>query len=309
MYKKLFAAIIAGAGMWGCDAISEYQDTDSGLTYSYAREGDGAKPENGDILVMNVSYMTPEGDVIFSTAGQPMSIQYDDSLLNRMGGLEEGLQMLSEGDSLILKYPVEDLFEGTFKIELPDTLTRGQDVTVCLGLDHVFTIDEFNEYRQELETKQREAQMERSRDQMIKDGETIDTYLEENSLEAEVHESGLRYQITEEGSGDYPETRQLVRVAYTGRNLRGEIFDTSDAMTAKDGGVWNPGRTYEPYQFALGVGAVIQGWDIGISLLRPGAKAVLYVPSPLGYGPQALSPQIGANEILIFEVELVEVVR
>jgi FKBP-type peptidyl-prolyl cis-trans isomerase len=91
--------------------------------------------------------------------------------------------------------------------------------------------------------------------------------------------------------------------------MDGTIFDTSIAEIAKSAGLYNPGRPYEPYQFPLGTGSVIKGWDIGIGLLRPGAKGVLYLPSSFAYGERGSGPTIPPNAILIFDVELVEIVK
>ena len=77
---------------------------------------------------------------------------------------------------------------------------------------------------------------------------------------------------------------------------------------AKAAGVYSPGRTYEPYGFTLVTGSVIQGWHIGVGQLAEGGKAKLIIPSRYAYGPQARGPVIKANSILVFDVELVEIV-
>ena len=296
--------------MAGCQSGNkEYTATDSGLNYVFEREGSGPEPIDGNIMIMNVSYKIEDGRELFNTSngGGPMAVSYDSSSLGRYGGLEEGLKMLRQGDSLMLQYPIEDLIEETFGLSFPDTLTRGSTVTVCIGLEKVLTLDEFNDYRAEQDQKKQQAALERNKSRIIEDGNIIDEYLAENKLEAQVHESGIRYSTISKGSGEYAAPGKVVRVNYTGRVLDGRLFDTSVEETAKAEGVFTSGRNYEPYQFQLGTGAVIQGWDIGIALLNPGAKAILYIPSSLAYGESARSDVIGPNEILIFEVELVEV--
>jgi len=86
------------------------------------------------------------------------------------------------------------------------------------------------------------------------------------------------------GEGNYPEIKQKVSVHYTGKLLDEKVFDTSPGELAKESGLFNEGMSYEPYQFTLGTGSVIQGWDIGIVLLKDGGKGVLYIPSTLAYG-------------------------
>ena len=76
---------------------------------------------------------------------------------------------------------------------------------------------------------------------------------------------------------------------------------------AKENRFFNESMSYEPYQFTLGTGSVIQGWDIGIVLLKDGGKGVLYIPSTLAYGERGAGG-IPPNSILIFDVELVDII-
>ena len=108
-------------------------------------------------------------------------------------------------------------------------------------------------------------------------------------------ESGLKYVILEEGSGDSPQTGDVVQVHYTGTLADGTKFDSS-----VDRG--------EPIAFSLGMGQVIPGWDEGIALLNVGSKARLIIPAELAYGEQgAGNGIIPPNATLIFEVELVDI--
>jgi len=308
---KYFIVIAGLLGiMAGCDSTGDnYEVAESGLNYRFSRQGDGPKPVDGNILLMNVSYLSSDGQLLFSTAqaGGPMAINYDNSSLDRIGGLEEGLKMIKQGDSLLLQYPIENLFEITFGIDFPDSLERGSNVTVCIGLEKVFTADEYNSYIGEKTAERKQKALESNRAMIDSDGKIIDDYLAEKGINAQIHESGIRYNIISEGSGELAKNGQFVRVNYTGRVLDGRLFDSSVEETVKKEGQYNPGRTYEPYRFQLGTGSVIEGWDIGIALLNPGAKAFLYIPSSLAYGSQNRSAVIGPDEILIFEVELVEV--
>jgi FKBP-type peptidyl-prolyl cis-trans isomerase FkpA len=313
--KKILATFLFGlvivAGCNTEDGQKEYITTESGLQYLLEREGNGPQPVNGNIMIMNVSYISQKGNVLFSTqrGGGPMAVTFDNTLLSREGGLEEGLKMIKQGDSLLLQYPIENLIEGTLGMTFPDSLVRGSTVTVCIGLEKVLTTDEFTIYRNEQEEKRKKLALERNKSKIEADGKIIDEYLAKNNFDAQIHESGLRIRIIEEGSGELAEPQKIVRVNYTGRLLGGRLFDTSIKETAVKEGTFNPGRNYEPYQFQLGTGSVIQGWDIGIALLNPGTKAIFYVPSSLAYGERAASEVIGPNEILIFEVELVEVLE
>ena len=148
-------------------------------------------------------------------------------------------------------------------------------------------------------------------EQMAQDVQTIDDFLEENNVQnVIVHSSGIRYVIHEDGAGPLPKPGNFVKVDYTGRLLTGEMFDTCIEADAIAGDLFDPNRIYAPIKFTLGVGQVIQGWDIGIGLLKEKTKATLYIPSPLAYGSNPRDGSIiPANGILEFYVDLIEVLN
>lgn len=84
-------------------------------------------------------------------------------------------------------------------------------------------------------------------------------------------------------------------VHYTGRLLNGEVFDSSVERNV-------------PFEFTLGAGEVIKGWDEGIAMLHKGEKAILIMPSDLGYGENgAGGGSIPPFSPLVFEVELLDI--
>ena len=103
-------------------------------------------------------------------------------------------------------------------------------------------------------------------------------------------ESGLKYTITKHGTGETPTRGSMVRVHYTGKLLDGQVFDSSINRA--------------PFDFVLGVGQVIAGWDEGIALLKVGDCATFTIPSELAYGEHGAGPLIKANTTLVFDVEL-----
>lgn len=106
--------------------------------------------------------------------------------------------------------------------------------------------------------------------------------------------SGLQYKVLVEGSGDSPISTDQVRVHYHGTFIDGKVFDSSVDRN-------------EPIVF--GVNQVIPGWTEALQLMKPGAKWMLYIPSSLAYGEQGAGGVIGPNQALIFEVQLIEIVK
>lgn len=132
-----------------------------------------------------------------------------------------------------------------------------------------------------------------SKDQLEKDSVKIEKYLSDNNLTAQKTADGLYYIVEVVGPGDSCTVEDEVTVHYKGYTLDGDIFDSS----------YERG---EPSTFPLN--RVITGWQLGIPLFTEGGKGTLLIPSELAYGkypPQGSG--IKRNEVLIFDVELIEV--
>jgi len=103
--------------------------------------------------------------------------------------------------------------------------------------------------------------------------------------------SGLQYQDITMGTGDTAKAGDNVSVHYTGWLDDGTKFDSS-----VDRG--------QPFEFTLGIGSVIRGWDEGVAGMKVGGVRKLTIPSELGYGDQGAGGLIGPGATLIFDVEL-----
>lgn len=99
-----------------------------------------------------------------------------------------------------------------------------------------------------------------------------------------------------EGTGDAAKTGDKVKVHYTGKLLSGTKFDSS-----LDRG--------DPFEFTLGKGEVIKGWDQGVVGMKPGGKRKLTIPSDLAYGASGSPPKIPPNAPLVFDIELIAIVK
>lgn len=121
-------------------------------------------------------------------------------------------------------------------------------------------------------------------------------FLENNKLREEVIEtaSGLQYEVIKKGTGAKPSLKDRVKCYYTGTLLDGTQFD---------------GNKGQEKPMTFGVGGVIKGWTEALQLMPVGSIYKLYIPSELAYGPRGSGAKIGANETLIFEVELVDIAK
>lgn len=126
--------------------------------------------------------------------------------------------------------------------------------------------------------------------------EAGEKFLAENKMKegVKVTPSGLQYVVVKEGEGAMPTAEDEVTVHYTGKLLDGTVFDSSV----------NRG---EPATFPLN--RVIPGWTEGVQLMKEGAKYTFFIPSDLAYGAQGVPNAIPPHSTLIFDVELIKVVK
>lgn len=164
------------------------------------------------------------------------------------------------------------------------------------GVKPEMTFDEakriVNEYFAKLEAEM-QAEAAKQGEVNRKNGEA---FLTENAKREgiKVTESGLQYDVLESGKGDSPKASDNVEVHYTGKLIDGTVFDSS-----VERGV--------PASF--GVTQVIPGWVEALQLMHEGDKWRLYIPSDLAYGPNGAGGVIGPNMTLIFDVELLRVIK
>ncbi len=142
-----------------------------------------------------------------------------------------------------------------------------------------------HQYLQERQQKQFRDKIERA-----------EAFFQQNAQRPEVHvlPSGVQYEILRQGDGPKPQLTDKVRVHYRGTLLDGTVFDSS----------YDRGQ---PIEFALN--QVIKGWQDALQHMPVGSKWKIYIPYQLGYGERGAGNVIGPYEPLIFEVELLDIVK
>lgn len=269
--------------------------TDSGYEYQVVRKGDKDPIPVNSYVFFNMA-LSQKDSVIQTTAttGKPsvLKLMEDNKSYGQLEPLVDLLATLHDGDSLLFYFPVDSF----------DRLPPGFDAFTEPMVYHVGIVDVMDEaqFQAHSDSIQKEQEVER---QVVRDRlpqiEALtkanwDAY-KEGTLASMLQStpSGLRYIIHEEGQeGTKPKPGDQVSVHYYGMlDADARMFDTS----FKGG---------QAYQFPLGQGQVIPGWDEGIALLNKGAKATLFIPASLGYGAAGSPGVIPENADLIFYVEL-----
>ncbi len=162
------------------------------------------------------------------------------------------------------------------------------------GKEMLVSKEEAQPLLQALKGKLRAKQQEQIAQAGQENLEKGQAFLEENKTKEGViaTESSLQYKVLKEGAGKSPDKTDRVKVHYKGTTIDGTVFDSS----------------YERNQPAtFQADKVIKGWTEGIQLMKEGSKFKLFIPANLAYAERGAGQIIGPNEVLIFEVELLEV--
>lgn len=284
---------LAAALLWACEAPRQKNGENvlpSGIKFNIiSRDAKGQKVKNGDYVVMH--FISKVGkDILDDTYkfGEPQTIMVKPEI----GLPSEVLPFLQVGDSVRVTLSIDSLVKRIGNPNFAQLKEKGSNMEYAIKVFGIKTKEQVQAEAIEQEKKAKESAEKNSKEEEGK----LEEYIKKTGLEYKSLASGLRFVITQAK----PEATQAkqgdtVLVHYTGKLLDGKVFDSSVSRG-------------EPFQFVLGMGAVIRGWDEGIAQLRKGEKATLIIPSRIGYGAQgAGGGQIPPFATLIFDVELIDI--
>lgn len=269
-----------------------YKMSPNGMEYKIVYdEPGGQKPGIGDFIAAHL-LMKVEDSTLFNTRevmnNQPAEVQM--MAPPGKGDVMEGFTFMTAGDSAIFRFSVDSLMKIPGMQPLPWMKPgTGQKVYYYTKLAGVKSAAD----------KQKEAQ-EAAAKQIGIDDKILQDYFAKNNIKPTKTASGLYYVASKMGNGPVAKSGERVRVNYTGKTLEGKVFDSN---------VDSAFQHVTPFEFTVGQGQVIKGWDEGFSIFKKGTKGTLYIPSTLAYGPNSPDPsRIPVNGILVFDVELLDVV-
>ncbi len=164
------------------------------------------------------------------------------------------------------------------------------------GKKTALTEQQANEIKMAFTKKKQEEAVAKAKEQAESNQKKGQEFLDKNKARdgVKVTASGLQYEVLTEGKGDKPKSTDKVKVHYKGTLLDGSVFDSSYDRN-------------EPASFPLN--GVIPGWTEGLQLMPVGSKFKFYIPASLAYGDRGAGNAIGPNEVLVFEVELLEILK
>ncbi len=290
--KRLTVLLLAA----GFATTSQAQDKSKGfvkmgggMEYNLVMDAPGNQhPEFGDYIEMHLSTYVDDS-LIFSTRNamnnEPAPLQIQKPPFK--GDLMYAIREFTPGDSAVVRISIDSIL--AFGSPKAPWMKRGVGQTIDYHVNLVSV--------KSMEQKKKEDEAHAVKQQKI-DEQIIKDYLAKNNVKAKRTEDGLYYVIEREGNGVTPNEGEKVIVNYTGKLTNGTVFDSN---------VDPAFHHVQPFEFLLGRGMVIRGWDEGFKQLSKGAKATLFIPSGMAYGPNSPDPKIPANSVMIFEVELVDI--
>jgi len=275
MEKSVIAEYIASNNL-------DVQPDESGIFFLKNKSGKGTKVTAGSYISVNMvaKVLGPNGGEFINTYTEKKPIDLEVGTGQLGIGFETGVLKLRTGDKATMIIPFSLAFGAQgMRGYVPPFATIAYDIEIVKVIS-----------AEEMKAKQESEAIKLA----AKEIDDLKKYIKENSITAQPTASGLYYIEEVAGNGTQAIAGKKVKVHYTGTLLNGTKFDSS-----VDRG--------QPFEFTLGQGQVIPGWDEGIALMKVGGKAKLIIPSRLGYGERGAGQQIPPNSTLVFEVELLEV--
>lgn len=256
--------------------------------------GAGRNIAKTDFVKINLTVSSIDGTKIFSTLDQnkPISFEYGKPFDTK--GLDEALATMKKGSKATIVVPSAVGFgeQGKKDMSGKDIITPYSPVVYDVEILDLKTKAENDKAVKAEEAAKKKAAAEA----VTKEPSLIQQYIKDNKITAKPTANGLYYIEKVAGKGPKAKAGDKVKVHYTGKLLNGKVFDSS--LTRKPA---------TPFEFTIGQGQVIPGWDEGISMMSAGGKATLIIPSKLAYGERGAGADIPAYSPLVFDVELISI--
>ena len=282
MLKKISVVMLAAMALAGCN--KNRVEVVEGVKIQFHKHDDKAKKlKEGDIISFYlvaktgsdsllsppVDFKKPERNVV-PPKGQG----------GFKGSLQDGLRLLSVGDSATIYIPIDSLAKSG--AQLPPFLKKGTELKYTIKILKVQTKAEVEK---EMAAEQAKAKVEADA-RKAQLPQLMADFTKKSGLAFKTTASGLQYVITKEGTGDSPKTGNVCKCAYKGTFLDGKVFDQNKSAD-------------------MPIGQMIPGFNEALMMMKRGGKGTFLIPPAIGYGEQGSGP-IPGNTPLVFEVELID---
>ncbi len=279
--------------LWISCSTEETVKTQRGFPYVFHIDNPGPVPEVGEYAYFHITMRA--GDSVLNSSYQMdqlprLRIPGPEEYTDETSPIIDGLALMSIGDSMTLHFPLDSLEAR------PPAFAQYDMIDYDLVMKEIKSDAAFKEEMQavmdEREAMRKEVQGRQDEVAALAK-ESLAAYKSGSIEGLQKLDNGLEYVIHEPGEGRQAREGSFASVQYYGMLVEnGQVFDHSFAEGT-------------PYSFPIGQGRAIQGWDIGIPLLKEGGRASLFIPYELGYGATGYQ-DIPPKAQLYFYVELQE---
>ncbi|MFN8429449.1 MAG: FKBP-type peptidyl-prolyl cis-trans isomerase [Spirosomataceae bacterium] len=271
--KTSIMVLVATVAIWGCDKFKVTTTKDGDRLQIHEKGKSGKVGKEGDILTFDLVIKSDKDSVIKDSYKEGQSFIMPLQKGQFKGSFENALYHIGEGDSTTVLVSSDSLFK-LMNQPLAPGIAKGSDLKFTVKMHKIQTRAEFD--KDLLDKKNNEPK-------------EIEAYVAKNLKNALKTADGIYYVENIVGTGATPTVGNLVNVQYVGKFLNGKIFDKSTPEN--------------PFEFPVGEGRVIAGWDKILMTMKKGGKTTVVIPSVLAYGEQGVGP-IQPNTPLVFEITL-----
>ena len=294
---KMAAMVMAGAVVLAACNSDKFKDAGNGLSYKFEKQNKSAQQvQEGDVLVgeMTVKFDTTQ---TFTNVGHADRIlQADPSFF-----LYDALVLMHVGDKAVLAYEADSLAKFLQPNQMPPYYEKGKGMKIYyeITLQDIVTKEELEEEQNNFIAEMKERQEN--------EPAAIEAYVRDNNITVKPNDKGVYVIVKKKGTGAKVAAGRTVAMNYTGRLLDGTMFDSSVESDAIQGGLQQPGRTYEPLTYVVGQMRLIPGWEESVMGMPEGTVMQVVMPSAQAYGPQGAGKDIPPYSPLVFDIEIVSV--
>lgn len=291
----VFALAALLLGMAACKNTN-FKKTKEGFPYKVYSDGKGEKILPGYVVRYHQTNKL-EDSVLNTTWGTPArwtGVAKD----GEQSAIAKLLLEARTGDSIMVVQPIDSLLKASPQAGADSFLlaNRGKQIKTIIKITEVYKNEEAAQPVFEKEAVETFYKDPAVAQQKKTDDAELNAYVSSNNIKiAKKTAWGTLIQTLAPGNGQKAKMGQYVMLRYTGKNLKGEVFDTNN----------KPGGQLLPVQ--LGAGGMILGFQDGVKELTKGEKAIIYVPSVIAYGAQGNPPAIAPNQNILFELEVVDI--